>query len=84
MLATILKIKTLWRNEIPNMAQFATDFVYGAQFGIINDIAHNLELEIGTKFTKYDIDKNYKENGADVKYKLDRVIDFYATINYRF
>ncbi|MDX4036986.1 hypothetical protein [Aliarcobacter skirrowii] len=62
----------------------ATDFVYGAQFGILNDIAHNLELEIGTKFTKYDIDKNYKENGADVKYKLDRAIDFYATINYRF
>lgn len=61
-----------------------TSAMYGGQLGLINSIARNLELEIGTMFSKYSVDKNYEKDSERVKYKLDRTISVYATINYKF
>ncbi|HJE03434.1 MAG TPA: hypothetical protein K8U92_06110, partial [Aliarcobacter thereius] len=58
--------------------------IYGAQFGIINELANNLELETGLVYTKYNIDKDYTKNGTGVKYKLDNSTSLYVSINYKF
>ncbi|OCL97379.1 hypothetical protein [Arcobacter porcinus] len=58
--------------------------MYGAQFGIINELANNLELETGLVYSKYDIEKDYTKNGTNIRYKLDNSTSLYVSINYKF
>lgn len=57
---------------------------FGPEIGIVYDLSNQVELELGVRYLKTNIDGSKNVLGNDVKVDVDSVVQYYIGIGYKF
>ncbi len=59
-------------------------WLFGPEVGIVYDFSDKVELEVGVRYLKSNIDGSKNISGTNVKIDVDSVVQYYVGVSYKF
>lgn len=59
-------------------------FTYGVEAGVVYELSKELDLELGARYLKANIDGSKVVSGANVDVEVDSILQYYLAVGYKF